>query len=53
MVDRVGSERVLFGSDGPFHSFIAEFGAVVYARISEEAKENVLGRNTARLLHLS
>ena len=53
MVDQVGSERVLFGSDGPFHSFIAEFGAVVYSRISEEAKENVLGRNMARLLHLS
>lgn len=52
MVQRVGSERVLFGSDGPFHSFIAEIGAVVYARISVEAKENVLGRNMARLLNL-
>lgn len=52
MVERVGSERVLFGTDGPFHSFIAEFGAVVYARISDEAKENVLGRNMARLLNL-
>ena len=52
MVDKVGSERVLFGTDGPFHSFIAEFGAVVYARISDEAKENVLGRNMARLLNL-
>ncbi len=50
MVNRVGSERVLFGSDGPFHDIIAEFGAVVYARIGEEAKENVLGRNMARLL---
>ena len=52
MVDKVGSERVLFGSDGPFHSIIAEFGAVVYARISEEAKRNVLGQNMARLLNL-
>lgn len=52
MVDKVGSERVLFGSDGPFHSIIAEFGAVVYARIGETAKRNVLGLNAARLFNL-
>lgn len=52
MVEKVGGEKVLFGSDGPFHSIIAEFGVVVYARISEEAKRNVLGLNMARLLNL-
>lgn len=50
MVQEVGSERVIFGSDGPFHSIIAEFGSIVYARISLQEKENVLGRNMARLL---
>ncbi len=52
MVQKVGSERVIFGSDGPFHSIIAEFGSIVYARISQREKEDILGRNIARLLGL-
>lgn len=52
MVQRVGSERVLFGTDGPFHDIIVEFGAVVYGRIPVEAKENILGKNIARLMKL-
>lgn len=52
MVQQVGSEKVIFGSDGPFHSIIAEFGSIVYARITQRDKENVLGLNMARLLGL-
>ena len=53
MVQRVGSERVLFGSDGPFHSFTVELGHVVYARLSDADKERVLGLNLARLVGLA
>lgn len=52
MVGKVGSERVLFGSDATLHAIIPELGAVIYARISDRAKENVLGLNMARLLKL-
>lgn len=52
MVQRVGADKVIFGSDGAFHSIIAEFGAVVYARITEEDKRKVLGLNVANLLKL-
>ena len=52
MVQQVGSERVLFGSDAPGHSFTAEVGHVVYARLSDADKERVLGLNMARLLGL-
>jgi predicted TIM-barrel fold metal-dependent hydrolase len=50
MVQRVGSARVVFGSDGPFHSFSAEVGHVVYARMTDADKENVLGLNMEALL---
>ena len=53
MVQKVGSERVIFGADGTLHSIIAELGSVVYARISEQEKLNVLGLNMARLLGLN
>ena len=50
MVNKVGDEKVIFGSDGPFHSIIAEFGSIVYARVSEKQKENILYYNIAKLL---
>lgn len=50
MVQQVGADRVLYGTDAPFHSFIAEFGPVVYARISDAEKEKILGLNMAGLL---
>ncbi|HBY93368.1 MAG: amidohydrolase family protein [Ardenticatenaceae bacterium] len=50
MVQHVGAERVLYGTDAPWHSFIAEFGPIVYARISDAEKEKILGLNMARLL---
>ena len=38
MVQKVGSERVIFGSDGPFHSIIAEFGSMSMRVSANERK---------------
>ncbi|MCZ7568815.1 MAG: amidohydrolase family protein [Ardenticatenaceae bacterium] len=50
LVQRVGHEKVLYGSDASEHTFEVEIGHVVYAHIGDEAKANILGRNMARLL---
>ncbi len=46
-VDRVGSERILFGTD----TYAAGFqrGRIEYAQISDADKENILVNNTVRL----
>jgi len=49
-VERIGSERVLFGTDGPPIHPLPEVTKIRILRISEEAKANILGRNAARLL---
>jgi predicted TIM-barrel fold metal-dependent hydrolase len=52
IVDRIGSRRLLFGSDNPFIDPAAQVGKVIYAPISRGAKLDVLGRNSRRLLGL-
>lgn len=52
LVQRLGADRVLFGSDATDLSFEAEFGHVVYARITDKDKEKILGLNAAKLLRL-
>ena len=52
LVDKVGSDHVLNGTDYPY--VIWDSPAFVRsARISKEAKENILWKNAARLLKLS
>jgi uncharacterized protein len=51
LVDRVGSDRVLFGSDCCFLAQTAELGRVAYAKISSEDKRNILGLNAAKLFN--
>lgn len=48
----LGSERVLYGSDWPLRDFGVQLGRVSGAALSEEAVENILRRNAARLLGL-
>lgn len=49
-VQAVGAERVLFGSDVPFFDLAVSVGRIAYARISDAAKELILGSNMSRLV---
>lgn len=46
----MGSDRLMFATDGPALDFPRELGQVAYARISDADKENIFGLNFARLL---
>ena len=52
MVEGVGADRVLFGSDLPLMDPRIHIGRVLCASIDEEAKAQILGGNAARLLGL-
>jgi predicted TIM-barrel fold metal-dependent hydrolase len=52
MVDAVGAERVIYGSDFPFIELRYGLGRVVFAPLSREALQLVLGGNARRLLKL-
>ena len=50
MVEAVGAERILYGTDFPFIDPFYEFGKVCYTRINEEAKKRILGLNMAEII---
>lgn len=52
-VERIGAERVVFGSDGPVSSPSLERQKVVIAELGEEAAGLVLGGNAEALLRLA
>lgn len=52
LVDRVGAERVLFGSDTPLMDPRPQIGKIITAAIDNEAKGLILGENARRLLNL-
>lgn len=45
-----GSERILFGSDAPWSRAGEEIESIRSLPLSDEEKENILGRNAAKLL---
>jgi predicted TIM-barrel fold metal-dependent hydrolase len=47
---KVGSDRILFGSDLPFLEAAMGIGRVVFARLSDSRKEAILGQNFRRLV---
>lgn len=49
-VEKVGEERVVFGSDYPFHDYSVELQKVNVAGLSESQKELVLYANAKKLL---
>ena len=52
LVEGVGADRVLFGTDMPLMDARFQVGRIVTADISDEAKVKVLGLNAIRLLGL-
>jgi predicted TIM-barrel fold metal-dependent hydrolase len=52
-VERIGAERVIFGSDGPVSSPSLERQKVVIAELGEAAARLVMGDNAATLLGLA
>lgn len=52
-VERIGPERVIFGSDGPVSSPVLEREKVTIAGLRPEDAEMVMGLNAARLLGLA
>ena len=52
VVDRVGADRVLFGTDMPLLDGAQQIAKIVMAGISAEEKQKILGLNAKRLLNL-
>ncbi len=49
-VRKLGSERILFGTDMPYQDPAVSLGKVFGARISDEDRENILIKNAIRVL---
>jgi predicted TIM-barrel fold metal-dependent hydrolase len=47
-IDLVGVDRILFGSDLPV-GFACSYGQVLEAKLTEEEREKILWKNTAKL----
>lgn len=52
LVDKVGSERILYGSDIPVFDPRHQIATIATSDISDQAKRNILGLNATRLLDL-
>jgi uncharacterized protein len=50
MVNTAGSQKIVFGSDLPWYSQHYHAGAVLFARITDDARHDILHRNAERLL---
>lgn len=53
VVQEVGAERLLLGSDSPTRSLLSPINAVAAAAISDDDKRAILGGNAARLFGLA
>lgn len=53
MVNRLGADRVLFGTDIPFLDPRPQLGRVAFAKISDDEKRKVLGLNAARIFGIN
>lgn len=53
MINIVGADRILFGSNAPLGNPAAQLAKVLHADISDEAREKILSKNAVRILDLS
>jgi len=53
LVDEIGSDKIIFGTDQPMRDPAPQLGWVVYSRISVEDKEKILGLNMQKILNKS
>ena len=52
LVDQVGEDRVLYGSDMPSFECIHNLGKIAMSRLTDQAKEKILGLNAKKLFEL-
>ena len=50
MCERAGSEKVIFGTDLPWFDPAYGMGCILFARISDEEKINILRNNILRII---
>jgi hypothetical protein len=50
MVDRVGEDKIVFGTDAPFHDWTAEIAHIVFSRLPDRIKEKIFGLTMQSLL---
>jgi predicted TIM-barrel fold metal-dependent hydrolase len=50
MVDSASSKKIVFGTDLPWYSPHYAAGAILFARIDDEARHDILWRNAEKLL---
>jgi len=53
MVEQAGSKKILFGTDLPWYSPHYAAGAILFARISDDERRDILYRNAEHLLGLN
>jgi predicted TIM-barrel fold metal-dependent hydrolase len=53
VIDQIGSDRLVWGSDAPLHHQEIEMMKVKMSALNEDEKKKVLGENIARILRLS
>ncbi len=52
LIDKLGSERLIFGTDYPFLNHSFSIVSVLRATSKDEERENIFSRNSCRLLNI-
>ena len=50
LVAMVGASKIVFGSDFPLHDLSYQLGRILFAKLTDEEKRMILGRNMLRIL---
>jgi uncharacterized protein len=50
MIDKAGSDKIVFGTDMPWYSPLYGAGAILFSHISDEDRHNILHRNAEKIL---